>query len=164
METKFVNIEEFIVEHKKHNHNYCEIIVEPDGSIVYAHPSHLMKLEQLWGVPDKELFETGPIRTKLYSEMSMSVSPLHWLSETLQCVVCWFNGIVVPLNYTEAELVTVHKLIKSNCISQYCWVEISTDKTKEGLWDNIAELRNIYEKSILLEQKLKERLEIISEV
>ena len=92
---QYKTLDEFIVLHKANHINYCEIVVKPNGRVEYAIPSHLSKLEQIWGVPDEELFDNGPIRRSLYNEMPMTVSPIHWLSEDLRCIVCWFNGLII---------------------------------------------------------------------
>ena len=81
------NVDDFIAYHNSKHKYYCEAIVLPDGRVTYSEPSHVIKLETLWGVPLKEVYEGGPTRDKLWSIIPNSASPIHWLSEALNCVV-----------------------------------------------------------------------------
>ncbi len=138
---QLTNIDDFIKQHNQQYINYCEAIIHSNGSITYAEPSHLLKLQLMWGVPENELFDGGPIRDKLYKEMPQYASPVHWLSETLNCIVLWYNAAIFPPNYTAQQINSIRKLIKNKCINaelsieitmeyQICQDNISTDELK----------------------------------
>lgn len=151
---QYKTLDEFIVLHKANHINYCEIVVKPNGRVEYAIPSHLSKLEQIWGVPDEELFDNGPIRRSLYNEMPMTVSPIHWLSGDLRCIVCWFNGLIIPLNYTENSLRTVKQLIQHRCISNHCSIEVTIEKERELVCNDRDKMQLLFQKREQVERKV----------
>ena len=123
------NADDFIAYHNSKYICYCEVIIFPDGRVTYANPSHLIKLETIWGVPLEEVYEGGPTRDKLWDSIPSSASPLHWLSEELNCVVLWYNAIIFPLNYTEAQLDCVKRLMKAGCIDSDLIVQVTVERT-----------------------------------
>ena len=123
----FVNIDEFIEKHNQQYTNYCEAIIHSNGNIAYAEPSHLLKLQLMWGVPKNELFDGGPIRDKLYEQMPQCASPVHWLAEILNCVVIWYNAAIFPPNYTAQQINSIQKLIENKCISASLSIDITME-------------------------------------
>jgi len=123
------NIDDFIAYHNSKYINYCEAIILPDGHITYAEPSHVLKLQLIWGVPMEELYEGGFSRDLLWNSMPQFASPVYWLSEALNCVVLWYNAILFPPNYTEAQIDSVKKLIKERCIASEPLIHVTIEKS-----------------------------------
>jgi len=121
------DINEFITHHNSIHKYYCEAIIRPNGQITYAEPSHLMKLQEMWGVPVNQLFDGGPIRDKLAKEMPQTASPVHWLAEILNCVVLWYSAIIIPPNYTENQIQSIKKLMEHSCIDRNPSLEITME-------------------------------------
>lgn len=121
-------VDEFIVHHNSKYRNYCEAIILPDGRIIYSVPSHIQKLQMLWGVPEGELYYGGEIRDELWERIPQSASPVHWLSEDLNCVVLWYNFIIFPPSYTAAQMNCVNKLIKHGCIASNPMIQVTVEK------------------------------------
>lgn len=122
------SVDEFISYHNSKYINYCEAIILPDGHITYSEPSHVHKLQMIWGVPLTELYCGGETRDKLWKSMPQSASPVHWLSEELNCVVLWYDAIIFPPNYTEAQMYSVKQLMKNKCIDEYPLIQITIEK------------------------------------
>lgn len=137
MAREISSVDKFILEHKKQYINYCEVVIKPNGIVEYAIPSHLYKLEALWGVPEEEWYDGGPHRFELMSKMPISCSPVHWLCGDLRCIVCWYNGVLLPLNYTKKSLYTLKKLIDTGCISRACDIEITIENVIETARQNM---------------------------
>ena len=121
------NVDEFVEHHNGIHKCYCEAIVRPNGQITYAEPSHLMKLQEMWGVPKEQLFTGGKMRDRLCSEMPMTASPVHWLSEVLNCVILWYNAIIFPPNYTKNQIQSVKKLIANGCVDKNPSLEVTME-------------------------------------
>ena len=124
-------VKEFIKNHNKQYTNYCEIVILKDGTPIYATPSHIMKLEMIWGVPENEIFDGGEKLEELKKEMPLTASPIHWLSEKTQSAVCWYNAVILPFGYTAPQIDTVKQLIRHECLSQKIEIDIATEKTHE---------------------------------
>lgn len=121
------DIDAFVAQHKAVHTNYCEIIILANGQITYAEPSHLMKLQTIWGVPTDQLFDGGDMRDRLCKEMPPTASPVHWLSEVLNCVVVWYEAIIFPPNVTEQQLQSVKTLIRTGCVSNHPSIEVTME-------------------------------------
>ena len=89
--------------------NYCEIIIDSDGKIIIANPSHTEMMLKL----------TGRSREDIYSEMPIMASPIHWFVDYLGYVSVWYDFQIVPKSLNEKqkrtlELLANHKMIVSN--------------------------------------------------
>ena len=101
-----MRVSEYIRDYK--SDYYCEIIIEPNGMIELAHPSHIMKLVEL----SKESYET------LCNKMPINAGPVFWLVEYLNCVAVWYDSYIYCNKITQKQLETLEKLKKANCISK----------------------------------------------
>ena len=111
LQTPFVTFtkEEFI---KQHTYiNYCEVLIFPNGKIVYAEPSHVKALIKYVGKTEEEI----------YSEMPIDASPLYWLINYTKCVVVYTNGYIRPKKCTVAALSTLKTLIHENLTCNKCF-------------------------------------------
>ena len=124
---KNINIDDFIPAHNEKYTAYCEAILFADGTIMYAEPSHLYALQMIYGVPYEELYEGGPARDNLFEKMPPSASPVHWLSEVVNCVVLWYDTAIFPPNYTQAQVESYKKLKDNGCINKYSTIEITME-------------------------------------
>ena len=122
------SVDEFISYHNSKYRNYCEAIILPDGQITYSEPSHVYKLQMIWGVPKEELYCGGKMRDKLWEIIPQYASPVHWLSEELNCVVLWYDAIIFPPNYTEAQMYCVKQLMKNKCIDAHPLIQVTKEK------------------------------------
>ena len=103
------SIDLFIENHNKTYVYYFEAIILPNGLIEYSVPSHSYKLEMLWGVPEDELYGGGPKKDELRRTMPLTASPIHWLCNKVNCVVCWYNQVIFPFNYTDEQVNTFNR-------------------------------------------------------
>ena len=120
-------IDDFIKHHNSIHKYYCEAIIRPNGEITYAEPSHLMKLQIMWGVPLQELFDGGPKRDELSNRIPPFASPVHWLAEVMNCVVLWYSAVIFPPNYTENQMTAVQKLMANGCIDKHPSLEVTME-------------------------------------
>lgn len=78
--SSMVNAKEYV---KKHKHiNYCEIIINKDGLIAEAHPSHTEFLRMYAGLSQEELMDL---------DKDCRDTPLHTLLKHTDCVAVWYN-------------------------------------------------------------------------
>ncbi len=134
---------DFVKVHKEKYINYCEVLILPDGTVTYAEPSHIYKLEMLWGVPFEELFDGGPHREQLMLTMPRLASPIHWLCEDLNVVSLWYDTCIFPRNYTIEQLNTVKLLMATGCVFIDLRVDMAFEKSIEQYRTNIAILEQI---------------------
>lgn len=86
-------------QHKQHFINYLEVIVEPNGHVCYAVPSHQRFLE-LYGARQRgmsvdEFADTCP--------NDMWADYQNWLLDQTGCVSVWSIGFMTPPNTTPAQ-------------------------------------------------------------
>lgn len=98
------DVKKFIREHK--HINYCEAIIDKNGLVEYAEPSHLMTLCK----------EYGKSKEEIDKEMSITASPLEWLVEKTGCVAIWWNYCVIPKSLNEVQKEVIKELIKSEIV------------------------------------------------
>lgn len=105
-------------EHKKNYTNYLEVIIEPNGHVCYAVPSHQIFLEKygakINNISREEFVEKCP---KEYW-----CDYLTWLLKETKCVSVWSIGYMKPSNVTkEQENVLKHfikeQIMKDNCLN-----------------------------------------------
>jgi hypothetical protein len=157
---KSMDINDFILSHNEKYIAYCEAILRADGTILYAEPSHLYALQMIYGIPYEELFEGGPLKDKLFEEMPQIASPVHWLSEVLNCVVLWYNTAIFPPNYTQSQIESYKKLKENGCIDKNSTIEISMEY--QICEDNVSleNLEMIYNYKKELKAKLEYELDL----
>ncbi len=62
--------------------NYLEVIILENGDIVYAVPSHIEKLIEIYGKTKEEI----------YAEMSIFSAPMTFMLDKTKCVAVWSCG------------------------------------------------------------------------
>ncbi|MGL5459666.1 MAG: hypothetical protein ACRDBY_08625 [Cetobacterium sp.] len=102
------DIDEFI---KEHNHiRYCEAIIDEDGLIEYAVPSHVMLLERYTGIDRDTLY---------FRIMPMTELPIKWLVNYTKCVSVWYGYFVAPsCGMNEKQQEVLNKLIEADIVSK----------------------------------------------
>lgn len=102
-------IDDFIAQH---NHiRYCEAIVNDDGTVEYAIPSHSERLIS------KVCEHCSISRSQLESEMPMFCDVLAYLADIGNTAVVWYNVCYIPKNCSEKCLESVRKLIVSGAMN-----------------------------------------------
>ena len=79
--------------------DYLEIIIKPDGTIVYAVPSHVMALARIRAGHDVPL--DGLFRE--LESIPSTESPLDYLVERTGCTSLWTRNAVYPHSVTDAQ-------------------------------------------------------------
>ena len=148
-------VDTFIAQHKQQYINYCEVVIYPNGKIEYAHPSHLYKLEEIWGVPSTQWYDGGPLRDKLWATVPQTANPCYWLCGDTGCIVCWYSQAVIPLNCTKTALKSLKKLIKSGCMSNHSVIEVTIEKEIEEYRGNTQELRKFWQQRDCKEKEIQ---------
>lgn len=115
--------EEFIKNHTMIN--YCEAIIMPDGSIIYARPSHVETLIKLTKKP----------RTEINKLMPMRAAPINWLVEYTGCACVWFDYCIMPYKYTDAQIAAIQALCDHGIMARRIDGIISAEKTNCELLD-----------------------------
>ena len=87
--------------------NYCEIIIDKEGKIIIAEPSHIEAMLKL----------TGENREDIYEKMPITASPIHWFVKYLGYVSVWNNFQLVPETLTLAQYQTLELLNNNNFIN-----------------------------------------------
>lgn len=100
---------EFYEKYKDKWINYCEIIIDKDGKIIIAEPSHTEAMLKL----------TGETRENIYNKMPIIASPIHWFVKYLKYISVWYNFQLIPekltlAQYETLELLEKHGFIKYN--------------------------------------------------
>lgn len=113
---EFLDIKTFLAKHTYIN--YCEAIVNKEGKVSYARPSHTMALEYLTKKSRNELDRMIPI----YS------SPLHWLIEFTGCAAIWNDFSLMPSNPTKEQLDTINILIEFSLTKCARKIRLSQDE------------------------------------
>lgn len=126
----FMTVDEFIHEHLEVNEyiNYCEAIINKEGLIGYAIPSHNYALQMLYGYTLEEVYDIDKCKD-LWDKIPSSASPNSWMCEDLGVCSVWFSKLVIPKNYTEEQLKTIAKLMSKGIVSENAYVEVAVEKT-----------------------------------
>lgn len=143
--------EKFIAHHNKIN--YCEAIVMPDGSIVYAEPSHLKALVKL---TKKSCDEIGKLIPK-------HAVPINWLVEYTGCACIWFDYCIMPDKYTDAQIAAIQALCDNGIMARHIDGITSAEKTNCELLDRFNKTNSsdditkqlIQPRKITIERKTK---------
>ena len=162
---KFMNVEEFIHEHLEVNNykDYCEALVDKDGKIAYAIPSHDNALMALYGLSDEDIFDPdSETRKELIKRIPLSASPSSYMSEELQACLLWYSNILLPLKYTEEQLIVISKLIKEGILYNNSNIAVSTEYSHYQIIDNpvfnVQDLDVLYKSKIEAENTICYRL------
>lgn len=80
--------------HKETFVDYLEVIITPEGKVLYAIPSHLEKLIEIYmnmrGYTDRQI---------VYNEIMDSMeAPIDFLTKNTGCASVWFNGYIGDAN------------------------------------------------------------------
>lgn len=96
--------------HRKNFINYLEVIILKDGKIVYAVPSHQMKLIDIYikenNINREDLLDTIPIEEDI----------ICWLIYHTECVAVWYNFVYAPDNITDKQKESLRRLSNEKCI------------------------------------------------
>ena len=111
MRRDIMTIEEFLKEENVKYYNYCEAIIYKNGLISFAIPSHVLALIKVTGLDEETIY---------YGEgyMSLTDSPIHWLTNFTGCIPVWNNGYILPNNPTDEQLKTLEILINKKIIKK----------------------------------------------
>ena len=156
-----IDVEQFIEEHNRQYVNYFEAVILPDGHIEYSIPSHTYKLEMLWGVPLEEIYDGGDSYEALMKQIPMWASPISWLCNNLNIVVCWYNQSMFPFNYTKEQVKTFNRLVECKCVHNMSDIDMSIEDliTNDNITPEQAE--KLHFDKIKRLNSLKESLEVI---
>lgn len=103
------SIDDFLAQH---NHiRYCEAIVNDDGTVEYAIPSHGEKL--ISRVCDYR----GISRSQLASEMPIFCDMIAYLADIVNTAVVWYSMCYIPKNCSKRCLDSVSMLISSGAMN-----------------------------------------------
>lgn len=87
--------------HKETFINYLEIIIKPDGTPEYAVPSHMMKLAEIYGKPQEDVYEE-------FLQERTGLDDIDWLCLKTGCISVWQYRIQGLPN--DAQLATLQRL------------------------------------------------------
>lgn len=81
--------------HAETFHNYLEVVIDPEGNVSYANPSHLKALERAWCEIYGRFDDPNDERNldDLYARMPKDASPLQWLMDHTGYVCVWTDRI-----------------------------------------------------------------------
>lgn len=103
--TRYTDLFEFIKEVKL-QYGFCEAIINKDGTVNFALPSH----------QDYLIYHSGISRDLIFKLMPVTESPLHWLTSLTGMVAVWGFGALVPNDMTEAQGKSLKNLIDNRII------------------------------------------------
>jgi len=127
------NIDEFIKKHNDKYINYFEAVITSDCEIKYAIPSHIYFLMTLYGLNMNDIYNHRSKYEDLKSRIPSEASPVHWMSEDLGAIVCWYDSIIVPLSYSTNQLNIVVKLMKNGVMSNDLKIKVSDEKSRVAI-------------------------------
>lgn len=86
-----------IMTHMKTFVEYLEVIIHPNGTVEYAVPSHVLKLQEIYGKTSDEMFE------EFYNSLDTLCEPAEWLCKKTGCISVWNNGYAGTANEAQKE-------------------------------------------------------------
>lgn len=90
--------------HKKTFINYLEVIIRNDGTIEYAVPSHMIKLQRIYGKTMDEVFEEYQHQHENEPyDVAMLLDPVEWLCKKTGCISVWECGYAGIINDTQRK-------------------------------------------------------------
>ena len=85
--------------HKKTFINYLEVIIRKDGTIEYAVPSHMIKLQRIYGKTMDEVFEEYQHQHENEPyDVAVLLDPVEWLCKKTGCISVWECGYAGMIN------------------------------------------------------------------
>lgn len=93
---------------KIHKHiNYCEVVVDKEGLIAEAHPSHTEFLRMYAGLSQEELMDLCEKHNDI---------PINTLLEHTGCVAVWYNHYMYEGNLSDKQKEALAILIKNDIV------------------------------------------------
>jgi hypothetical protein len=93
--------------------DYCEIIIDDLGRIVFAQPSHTTRLEimesEKYNIPIKE------IEREVWYESYHDL--MDWILSKENYIAVWFNMLIVPPHVNRMQIKTIKFLLENDYIS-----------------------------------------------
>lgn len=120
---------EFCAEHNEKYVNYCEVVIDRDGDIQYATPSHQYKLMEFYGISQHDIWEMTPKYEELIHSIPQSANPTYYMAEEKCVCVVWYNSVVVPLGYTDEQVSAIKTLISNGCLYRSPSIVVSNEKS-----------------------------------
>lgn len=124
-----MNIDEFIVKHNAEYKNYCEAVIFPNGDIDYARPSHQHRLMMCYGLTEEDIWNQTPKYRELTDSIPLEAGPTQWMVEDTGVASVWYNIALLSIDYTEAQVKSIKKLIKEGCMWKQPEIDVSIEKT-----------------------------------
>lgn len=84
---------DFIKKHQYDEHETCECVILPDGTVEEPEPSHIVKLVELSLKPS----------VWLHAHMEKGMEPLYWVVEYTGCLSVWQTRVVAPSKMTKEQ-------------------------------------------------------------
>lgn len=118
MENNIYNVHsEFdLKKHKEKFINYLEVVIEPNGKIHYAVPSHQLFLEKygakINNISQEDFVESCP--TEYWGDY------LNWLINETNCVSVWSIGYMKPETITEEQIKVLNTFIEEEIMKDRC--------------------------------------------
>ncbi len=119
MDIEKMTVEEFLKLHSPHYgikkwYNYTEILIDDEGMIIPAVPSHSEALGMIW------MERNNKSRDELLKAIRRDVSPLHWLVENLNvCSIWYMSGIMFPGFVKNKKVMgTINRLIDEDMLNK----------------------------------------------
>lgn len=116
---KVMTCDNFIKYHMSKYKNYCEAIIFPKGSIIYAVPSHSNMLLDIYAAKNKYP------RENIWDYISVEDYCLDWILQQTQCVAVWYDHFAFH-DLTEKQHATIKKLAEAGCIHS-AWKDTSIE-------------------------------------
>lgn len=98
---------DFIANH--HHIRYCEAVIDKNGLIEYAVPSHLFKLVAVSGKTYDEINEMMPL----------DASPIHWMVNYTGYISVWTKGYINPASPTLEQFKTLVALVEADLVENH---------------------------------------------
>ena len=111
---------------------YCEILISPEGEIVFANPSHTEALIRI----AQEAFDTD--REGIRNMIGAEFLPMHYLIDRLGYISVWYNMATTPLHITDEQVECLRELKKEKIISADLHVQF-THEYQLSEWRNNIE-------------------------
>lgn len=119
---------EYIGAHRE-DEDDCECIILPDGTVEDAKPSHIRKLGEI-----------AKQDTLTFNEwMEKDMEPLFWMVEYTGCISVWKKRVLVPLQMTKAQEMTLQMLGDATFLSLHYLLQ----RVEEKYGESVREARRL---------------------
>lgn len=106
---EFIN---YVGENKDNFNGYCEILIDSNGLVIIATPSHQVALV------DCSVEDSQYTKYQIWDIVPNECDPTTYLSDRFNYVVVWYNGIIVPYDVNMEQIETINLLMSNNIISK----------------------------------------------